>query len=112
MGKEALIGHMEVFSIVDNYMKRFSTKFASDKFHQKRIEKICQSFTKRFPILFPDQSITCKIHMLSIVAPKQIRKQKMVYRILKFVERGENLHCKHNKFQRQYIVSSEVVVLK
>ena len=100
VGKEALILHMEVFSIVANCRKRFSTKFASDKFHQ-RTANICQSFTKRFPILFPDQSITCKMHVLSIVAPKQIREQKMLYKILK-VERGENLHCKLNKLQRQY----------
>ena len=80
---------MEVFSIVANIRKRFSTKNASAKFHDRTAE-ICQSFTKMFPILFPDQSITCKMHVLSIVAPKQIREQKLVYKILKFVERGEN----------------------
>ena len=43
------------------------------------------------------------MHVLSIVAPKQIREQQMVYKILKLVERGENLHCKLNKLDRQYI---------
>ena len=92
---------MEVFSIVANIRKRFSTKNASAKFHDRTAE-ICQSFTKMFPILFPDQSITRKMHVLSIVAPKQIRGQKLVYKILKFVERGENLHSKLNKLERQY----------
>ena len=42
------------------------------------------------------------MYVLSIVAPKQIREQKIVYKVLKFVERGENLHCKLNKLERQY----------
>ena len=43
------------------------------------------------------------MHVLSIVAPKQIREQKLVYKILKLVEAGENLHCKLNKLERQYV---------
>ena len=39
---------------------------------------------------------------LSIVAPKQIREQGLVYKIIKLVESGENLHCKLNKLERQY----------
>ena len=27
---------------------------------------------------------------------------KIVYKVLKLVERGENLHCKLNKLERQY----------
>ena len=92
---------MEVFSIIAKCRKRFSKKFASKKFHQKTA-KICQSYTKRFPILFPEHSITRKMHVLSIVAPKQIREQGLVYKILKLVESGENLHCKLNKLERQY----------
>ena len=88
--------HMEVFSIVAQCRKRFAQKFASTKFHQKTA-KICESYTKRFPILFPECSITRKQHVLSIVAPKQIRQQQIVYKIWKLVERGENLHCKLNK---------------
>ena len=65
--------------------------------------KMCESYTKRFPILFPECSITRKQHVLSIVAPKQIRQQQIVYKILKLVERGENLHCKLNKLDRQYV---------
>ena len=94
--------HMEVFSKIANCRKRFSKKFATTKFHEKTA-KICESYTKRFPILFPEYSITCKMHVLSIVAPMQIREQQMVYKILKLVERGENLHCKLNKLERQYI---------
>ena len=94
--------HMEVFSIVAQCRKRFAQKFASTKFHEKTA-KICESYTKRFPILFPECSITRKQHVLSIVAPKQIRQQQIVYKILKLVERGENLHCKLNKLDRQYV---------
>ena len=42
--------HMEVFSIIAKCRIRFSKKFASQKFHNKTAE-ICQSYTKRFPIL-------------------------------------------------------------
>ena len=93
--------HMEIFTIIAKCRQRFSKKFASAKFHQKTAE-ICKSYTKRFPILFPEYSITRKMHVLSIVAPKQIREQKIVHKILKLVERGENLHCKMNKLERQY----------
>ena len=94
--------HMEVFTIIAKCRTRFSKKFASQTFHNKTAE-ICQSYTKRFPILFPEYSITRKMHVLSIVAPKQIREQKLVYKILKLVEAGENLHCKLNKLERQYV---------
>ena len=89
-------------TIVAQCRKRFAQKFASTKFH-KKTAKICELYTKRFPILFPECSITRKQHVLSIVAPKQIRQQQIVYKILKLVERGENLHCKLNKLDRQYV---------
>ena len=52
--------HMEVFTIIAKCRTRFSKKFASLKFHKKTAE-ICQSYTKRFPIWFPEYSITRKI---------------------------------------------------
>lgn len=41
--------------------------------------------------------------VLPIVSPKQIREQKNFCKILKLVESGENLHCKLNKLDRQYV---------
>ena len=93
---------MEVFLIVAQCRRRFAQKFALKKILQKTA-KICESYTKRFPILFPECSVTGKQHVLSIVAPKQIRQQQIVYKILKLVERGENQHCKLNKLDRQYV---------
>ena len=59
--------------------------------------QLCEKFTKVFPILYPNESITRKMHVLSIVAPKQIRKFKCYYKMLKMEQMGEYLHCKLNQ---------------
>ena len=85
---------MEVFSIIANCRKSFSKKFKTAKYY-KKLPKPANLTLKGFP----ENSITRKMHMLSNVAPKQIREQKIVYKILKLVERVENLHCKLNKLE-------------
>ena len=61
-----------------------------------------EKFTELFPVLFPDTHITRKMHVLSIVAPVQIRKQRSVYKMLKIEQAGEVLHKTLNKYDLQF----------
>ena len=63
---------------------------------------MCEKFTEVFPVLFPSNHITRKMHVLSIVAPKQIREQGSVYRMMKIEQQGEKLHKKLNDLDRQF----------
>ena len=62
----------------------------------------CEMFTKRFPVLFPGKNITRKMHVLSFVAPHQIRTQNLVYKMLKIEQMGEYVHCQINELSRQF----------
>ena len=65
------------------------------------LAQTCESFTKKFPIYFPGIRITRKMHVLSCVAPRQIREQKKYFKMLKVEQMGEYLHCKFNQLSRQ-----------
>ena len=53
-------------------------------------------------MLFPQTHITRKMHCLSIVAPRQIREQASVYKMLKIEQAEEVLHKKLNKLDLQF----------
>ena len=63
-----------------NSRKGFSQKNAT-KDQLEETARICEQFTEVFPVLFPQNHITRKMHVLSIVAPMQIRQQGIVYKI-------------------------------
>ena len=62
----------------------------------------CEKFTAAFPMLFPQYNITRKMHALSIVLPRQIRRHQMFYKMLKIEQMGESLHQKLNTLEKRY----------
>ena len=42
------------------------------------------------------------MHVLSIVAPKQIKEQKLAYKMLKVEQMGESLHKTFNELERRF----------
>ncbi len=66
------------------------------------IARICEQFTEVFLVLFLQNHITRKMHVLSIVAPMQIRQQWIVYKMLKIEQAGEVLHKKLNDLDTQF----------
>ena len=42
------------------------------------------------------------MHILSFVAPHQIRTQNLVYKMLKVEQMGEYVHCQINELSRQF----------
>ena len=63
--------------------KGFSIKNAT-KEQLEETARTCEKFIEIFPVLFPYTHITHKMHVLSIVAPVQIRRQGSVYKMLKY----------------------------
>ena len=62
----------------------------------------CEKFTVAFPMLFPHNHITRKMHSLSIVLPRQIRKDALFYKKLKIEQMGESLHQQLNTLESRY----------
>ena len=62
----------------------------------------CAKFTNIFPVLFPEENITRKMHVLSIVAPKQIKEQKLAYKMFKVEQMGESIHKTFNELERRF----------
>ena len=83
--------YKKIWDILSKAKKGFSTKNAT-KEQLEETAKICEQFTEVYPLLFPQNNITRKMHCLSIVAPKQIREQGAVYKMLKIEQQGEKLH--------------------
>ena len=61
-----------------------------------------ESLTKKFSVLFPREIMTRKMQVIGIVAPKQIRKFKMVYKMLKIEQMGESLHNRWNSLNQRF----------
>ena len=64
--------------------------------------QICEKFTEVYAVLFPLNHITRKIHVLSIVAPRKIREQGAVYRMMKIEQQGKKIHKQLNDLDRQF----------
>ena len=62
----------------------------------------CELFCERFSVLFPSQNITRKMHVLSCVLPRYVREGN-VYKYLKILQKGENLHAVFNQLERRFI---------
>ena len=90
-----------IWDILSAAKKGFSTKNSS-KAKLEETAKVCEKFTEAFPVLFPSNNITRKMHVLSIIAPKQIREQGSVYKMMKIEQQGVKLHKKLNDLDRQF----------
>ena len=64
--------------------------------------KTCESFTEVYPLLFPNNHISRKMQVLSIVAPKQIRKQGAVYKMLEIEQQRKKIHHEMNVKEDQF----------
>ena len=76
----------------------------SDSEEEKEVAaKAAENFTRLFPIYFPDQSITRKIHTLGFTLPDMIRNDKsenICYKYLKLEQAGERVHNIWNTLKR------------
>ena len=90
-----------IFIILSRAKKGFGTKFAT-KDQLEETAQLCEKFTEIFPVLFPMNHITRKMHVLSIVAPRQIREQGCVYKMMKIEQQGEKLHKQLNDKDKQF----------
>ena len=66
------------------------------------IRNLSQFTRQVFPLIFPSKNITRKMHVLSCVAPRQIREQASYYKMLKVEQKGEYIHCKFNELGRKF----------
>ena len=57
-------------------------------------------FAKEFPVLFPNENLTRKQHVLSLILPKYLR-QGTCYRMMKVEQMMESLHAQHNKMEKK-----------
>ena len=91
----------KIWTILSLSKKGFSRKNAT-KDQLEETANTCEKFTEVFPVLFPTTHITRKMHVLSIVAPMQIREQGCVYKMLKIEQAGEVLHKTLNALDLQF----------
>ena len=96
-----LFQHSLVWKILSEARKAISTPNANREQIEDAAIK-CEKFTAAFPMLFPQHNITRKMHALSIVLPRQIRKDGIFYKILKIEQMGESLHQKLNTLETRY----------
>ena len=78
MKAEAAILKYKLADVRKSIVKEYPT----DKQNELSAKK-CEDVSKMFPLLFPEHNLTRKLHVLGIVAPRQIRKHKMAYKMLK-----------------------------
>ena len=93
--------YKKIWEILSTAKKGFSTKNAT-KAQLEETAQIYAKFTEVFPMLFPSNHITRKMHVLSIVAPKQIREQGAVYKMMKIEQKGEQIHKQLNDLDSQF----------
>ena len=86
----------KVWKILSTARKGFSKQNATTE-ELEETAQTCEKFTEIFPVLFPQTNITRKMHCFSIIAPRQIREQRCVYKMLKIEQAGEVLDTKLNK---------------
>ena len=96
-----VLGAIKIWTILSTSKKGFSRKNPT-KEQLEETASTCEKFTEIFPVLFPTTHITRKMHVLSIVAPMQIREQGCVYKMLKIEQAGEVLHKTLNALDLQF----------
>ena len=89
---------MGILTDVDEIISNRNPSPEDLEFGASQSEKFCAVY----PINFPSESITRKMHVLSFVIPRHIRSGS-AYRYLKIEQKGENLHCELNKLERELL---------
>ena len=69
----------------------------------EELARSCEKYCEEFPILFPQVSMTPKMHILSCVLPKHIREQKIYYKMLKVEQEGERINKVLNEIETTLI---------
>ena len=96
--KEMFDKLLDLWMILSKNHQYFSTPKTS-KAQKEEAAKVCESFTKKYPIFFPSGSITHKMHILGFTLPKVIQNDEtdnIMYKILKVEQAGERIHQKWN----------------
>ena len=88
----------QILTDVDEIISKRNPSPEDLEFGASQSEKFCAVY----PINFPTESITRKMHVLSFVIPRHIRSGS-AYRYLKIEQKGENLHCELNKLERELL---------
>ena len=83
-----------------HFTKKADLKRHKNTVHEKKIIDAGDAGAK-YPVLFPEETITRKQHVLSFVFPKYIREGN-VYKYLKIEHAGENIHCKYNRLEAKH----------
>ena len=92
-----------LWEIISSNHKYFSSPYTTVEETNKATETT-EKFTKKFPIFFPNKSITRKMHLLSFVIPKIIREDtsnhNICFKFLKVEQAGERFHNVWNTLTR------------
>ena len=91
--------HKQIYKILAKINQAISMKNATKSILEMGA-KSCELYGEIFPKLFPDQPISRKGHVLSVVFPKYVR-SGTVYRYLKIEHAGENIHAKYNRLEKK-----------
>ena len=67
------------------------------------LAKEMAKFTEVFPVIFPKENITRKMHCFSLVLPIFVRKYKMTHKMLKLEQQTESMHHKLNVLESQNV---------
>ena len=93
--------HLKIWNIIVNIDSFFSTPSPTQK-QAKNGAQLCESFGEFYPVYFPKNNLTRKMHSLSYVFPRFIREQNICYKMLKLEQEGERLHHVLNEIERRY----------
>ena len=92
----------ELFLILSKNHEYYGTPKISE-FEKKAAAENAAAFTKRLPILFPEISITRKMHIMGFTIAPLIANDKtdnICYKMLKIEQLGEKLHAIWNLLHR------------
>ena len=97
--KKLYNNHKTIFTTLANIQRVISTKNATTEDLDFGAKK-CENFGKLFPVLFPNENITRKHHVLIWTLPKYLKKGTC-YRMMKIEQMGdrEYLHCLYNRYE-------------
>ena len=98
--------HLDMWKILATIEKKLSQPGEKSSEEIEEAANACESYTRRFPVLFK-RNMTRKMHVLSIILPKHIRKDGDYYEHLKLEQAGERLHNVLNQLERQYVTLSQ-----
>ena len=93
--------HLKIWNIIVDIDSFFSTPSPTKEQAEKGAQ-LCESFGEFYPVFFPENNLTRKMHSLSYVFPRFIREQNICYKMLKLEQEGERLHHVLNEIERRY----------